>query len=406
MSAICLVVQAFYETDVRVRRKAEALVEAGYSVDVLALRVSGDRKRFVLNGVDVRTMSLGKQRGTLARYAFEYAAFFLWTMVTVPVQMRRRRYAVIDVNTLPDFLIFAAVFGRWLGARLLLDMHEITPEFYISKYGVSERSWIVRTLKFQERASFNFADSVVTIHEPIEDLLVGRGLRRAKSTIVMNSADAGRFHARTVGAADDEGPAPSARFAMIYHGTLTKIYGLDIAVEAFGHVRDQMPGAELWILGGGPEAARLAAMVDRLGLSEQVKLIGQVPPGEIPAWLRRATVGILPLRRDVFLDYAFPNKLPEMIISEKAVIVSRLKAIRHYFSEDALAYAAPNDPIDLGRQMVRLYRDPSLRTQLCWQAKKEYEAIGWDVMKRRYVDLVGRLAAGPAGSPGAVGTGA
>ena len=126
-------------------------------------------------------MSLGKQRGTLARYAFEYAAFFLWALVTVPVQMRRRRYAVIEVNTLPDFLIFAPVFARWMGARLLLDMHEITPEFYSPSTGSRAHSWIVRMLRYLERSASTSPIRVITINEPIRDLLVGRGLPRQKS---------------------------------------------------------------------------------------------------------------------------------------------------------------------------------------------------------------------------------
>ena len=42
---------------------------------------------------------------------------------------------------------------------------------------------------------------------------------------------------------------------------------------------------------------------------------------QIPEWLKRATMGILPLRSDVFLDFAFPNKLPELIVIGKPVIV-------------------------------------------------------------------------------------
>lgn len=49
------------------------------------------------------TVSLGKKRGSLARYLFEYAAFFLWAFVCELLLMRHRRYVVIDVNTLPDF---------------------------------------------------------------------------------------------------------------------------------------------------------------------------------------------------------------------------------------------------------------------------------------------------------------
>lgn len=393
MISICQVVQGVYDIDPRVRRKAEALVAAGYSVDVLALRAAGGKKEYVVNGVSVRTVSLGKKRGSLARYAFEYVAFFLWACWRLTVQTARKRYAVIDVNTLPDFLIFAGIFARWIGAKLVLDMHEITPEFYRSKYGVAEDSVLVRSLEYVERISFNFADRVVTINEPIRDLLVGRGLPRTKSTVVMNAVDESRFGVNGGCAA-----APSDRldkFVMVYHGTLTALYGLDIAIEAFALVHEQMPGAEIWILGSGPEQPKLAALARERELGEKVKLIGQVPAADIPKWLSQCTVGILPIRCDVFLDFAFPNKLPEYIITGKTVIISRLKSIRYYFSEEALAYFNPNDPADLSRQMLRLYQNPELRNRLMVKAREEYVPIRWEVMKARYLELIANLI-GPA----------
>ena len=155
--------------------------------------------------------------------------------------MRRRHYAVIDVNTLPDFLIFAPVVARWMGAKLVLDMHEITPEFYMSKYGIPQTSRLIRLLEYLEWISFKFADHVVTINEPILDLLVGRGLSPARATVVMNAVDEARFGSALTAV---QSPDP-ARFVMVYHGTLTRIYGLDIAIEAFALAHADMPGAEL-----------------------------------------------------------------------------------------------------------------------------------------------------------------
>ncbi len=333
-------------------------------------------------------MRLGKKRGSLVRYAYEYAAFFCWAFARVHKEMRRKRYAVIDVNTLPDFLIFAPLFARRMGAKLVLDMHEITPEFYRSKYVIAESSWIIRALKLVEKISFDFADHVLTINEPILELLVARGLPRSKTTIIMNSADDARF-APAPGSIEPVRPSPS--FAMIYHGTLTRIYGLDLAIEAFAIAERDMPGAELWILGSGPEQAALGEMVRARGLESKVRLVGQVPGSEIPGWLRRSDVGLLPIRRDPLLEYAFPNKLPEYIVSGKAVIISRLGAIGHYFSDDAVAYAEPNDPADVAKQMVRLYRDPGLRASLARRAAEEYAPITWDVMKARYLTLMDNL---------------
>jgi len=212
---------------------------------------------------------------------------------------------------------------------------------------------------------------------------------KSEGTVMMNAVDEGRFMSAMKAPAHDD--TSTGKFVMMYHGTLTRIYGLDLAVEAFAIAHQDMPGAELWILGSGPEQGPLADLAEQRGLSSKVKLVGQVASSEIPAWLSKCDVGILPIRRDVFLDFAFPNKLPEFVVMGKAVIISRLKAIRHYFSDASLAFFEPNDPTDLARQMVVLYRDPERRVRLAAAAAKEYAPIRWDLMKQRYLTLVDEI---------------
>jgi glycosyltransferase involved in cell wall biosynthesis len=386
-----MLVQNIYDADIRVRRKAEALVSAGYSVDVLALRGMNSPATYTLKGVHVCTVALGKLRGSLLRYAFEYIVFFLWCMYRLTVQMRHRRYALIDVNTLPDFLVFAALIPRLMGAKIVLDMHEITPEFYMSKYGISPKSLLLQVLKYQERLSFSFADHVIAINEPILDLLCSRGLARSKATIIMNSADEAPFHAHIKSYLTDTVCAVPKNFVMMYHGTLSRIYGLDIAIEAFALVHEQMQGAELWILGSGPEKAELQRLTEERGLSSKVKFIGQVPISDIPQWLSRCTIGILPIRCDVFLDYSSPNKLPEFIVMRKPVVISRLRAIQSYYTSESVAYFEPMDQDDLGRTMLELYRDIPKRNRLVSNAAREYAPICWDIMRKRYLHMANEL---------------
>ncbi len=397
MKSVCILVQNYYEMDIRVRRKAEALVAAGYRVDVLALASSFSKeKNYALNGVNVCTLSLGKKRGSLVRYAFEYLAFFLWCFVKLSAFTDRSRYCIVDVNNLPDFLVFAAAWAKLMGAKIVFDMHEITPEFYMSKYGIKEESFAIRLLKLVERASMGFADQVITINEPISKLLESRGLPASKITVIMNTVDEGLF-ASALKAPAAVSSANQARFVMMYHGTLTHIYGLDLAIQAFAKAYREMPGAELWILGGGPERAALQELARKLGVQEAVKFVGNVLPNEVPHWLRRCDAGVLATRSDVFLDYSFSNKLSEYIVMGKPVISSGLRTIRHYFSDEALAFFEPNDASDLAKQMLRLFGSAQLRGQLAAQAKQEYAPINWQVMKERYlrlmVTMLGRRAA-------------
>ena len=389
MKSVCILLHNHYETDVRVTRKAEALVSAGYDVDLLALRSKYSKSdNYDLGGVHVHTISLGKKRGSLVRYAFEYLMFLLWASYKVFVMHRKKKYAVIDVNNLPDFLVFAGAYAKWTGAKIVLDMHEITPEFYISKYGIKPDSFVVRLLEYIERKSFNFADYVININQTIEDVLVTRGLARSKSTIIMNCVDE-EFFTASGSSTSPAGPEiEQPRFVMMYHGTVTHIYGLDIAIRAFGKVHQDMPGAEFWILGTGTEMKSLENLTEQLGLKSKVRFLGLVRPQEIPSWMKRCDVGVLATRQDIFLDLSFSGKLSEYIIMGKAVIASRLKTIRYYFAEDALGYFEPHNPSELASQMMSLYLDPGRRSQMAERALQEYAPIRWKVMKERYLQLM------------------
>ena len=398
MNSICMLLQGYYEIDIRVRLKAEALVAAGYHVDVLALESSfSTSKTYTLNGVHVYTLKLGKNRGSLARYIYEYLAFFIWVVFKLPALMQHRRYAVIDVNTLPDFLIFAAFYARWRGAKLVLDMHEITPEFYISNYKVAQNSWLIRLLQRIERMSMSYADHVLTINGPVQELLQSRGLAKDKSTIIMNSADESLFSDSSSASPHSGNDRPEGAFVFMYHGTLTRIYGLDVAIEAFGKACAAMPGAELWIIGSGPELGELRRLCEELRLRDRVKFVGTVLPSEIKQWLRQCNVGVLATRQDVFLDYSFSNKLSEYVIVGKPVIASRLRTIRHYFGDDALAYFTPEDSSGLARTMISLYNDENLCASLAGKAARDLHPIRWEVMKARYLALIsGMVSRDPA----------
>jgi glycosyltransferase involved in cell wall biosynthesis len=383
---ICILVQNHYDTDPRVRREAEALAARGHRVDVVAIQTD-KRRHYRLNGVRVITLPVPKERSGRLQYVQEYAQFLLRATWLLAWGLRRRSYDIVQACTLPDFLVFAALVPKLRGARVVLDLHEIMPEFYMSKYGVPTSHPAIRVLRWLERISIAFADRTITINRPIEELFASRGMPLEKSTIVMNSAEDALF--------DPDGVQPVARegagFIIMYHGTITKIYGLDIALRAFARVVDKMPGAEYWIVGSGQEQQALQQLACELGIAGHVRWLGRIPWDRIPSMVAACDVGVLAMRQDTFLDLSFSNKLPEYILMGKPVIVSRLRTMDHYFSNEALAYFRPHDEADLAERMLELYQDQARRKELAAQAAKEYQAIAWPVMRDRYVSLMESL---------------
>ena len=58
-----------------------------------------------------------------------------WAVVTW--RHLRRPYDLVHVHNMPDFLVFTAWFPKLTGAKVILDIHDIVPEFYASKFDVS-----------------------------------------------------------------------------------------------------------------------------------------------------------------------------------------------------------------------------------------------------------------------------
>lgn len=385
--SVCIIVQSFYEIDARVRKKAEALVATGYRVDVISLLPEG-RKRGVyeVDGVNIHPISIKKKRASALRYLFEYFSFFLQASWTATRLMRKHQYGVIDVNSIPDFLVFAAQVPKWMGAKVVLDMHEFMPELFISKFGLSDSHIVIRMLKWQERLSFGFADQVVVIHEPMQEIFEKRGLDPQKMTIVVSSANEDLLKG-----GDQTPPVEKPAFLFMYHGTWTKLYGLDIAVRAFSLVADKISEAEFWLIGGGTERPLLEQLIKDLNLEERVRLVGMMPQDEIGRWLNMADVGVTLVRQDLYMDLAIPNKIPECIVMGMPVISCELNTVKHYFSEQGICYFKPGDEQDLANKMVELYLSKEWRETLVSQALIEYEPIKWSVMRKRYLNLIYQL---------------
>ena len=65
------------------------------------------------------------------------------------------------MHNIPDFMAFSALTNRWRGTRVLLDIHDLVPEFFCSKFAASERSLLARSLRMMERWSAKAADHVI-----------------------------------------------------------------------------------------------------------------------------------------------------------------------------------------------------------------------------------------------------
>ncbi len=386
----CMVVHSFYPDDPRVRRETEALLGDGWQVDVICLRGEGEAKHEDCNGAQVHRLAVRRHRGAgFAIYMLEYMHFFVLASVLLARLQVKKRFNVVQVHNMPDFLIYTAAIPRMLGARLVLDIHDLVPELYGSKFGGKPGHPAIRMARWTERRSGAFASQVLTAGEPFRKRLVERGTPSDKVTVIMNAADPNLFQAGQYAKSKAE-TAQSGKdsFVLMYHGGLFDRYGLDIAIKAVDKLRSQIPGIALHIYGQGEASADLARLVNNLGLHEHVLLGGFVPIDGIPALVAAADLGVVPYRQNPFTDLLYPTKAFEYIIMGVPVVMSSTGAVTELFPDVPDMFVPPEDVDALAARILDLYRDPRRLQTLLEAAQRAYAPYAWENQRERYLAVM------------------
>ena len=388
----CMVAYTFYDADNRVRRYAEALARRGDQVDAIALAREGQPAFEVLNGVRVFRIQTRviDETGPFS-YLFKLLQFFLRSAWFLAVRQVREPYRIIHVHSVPDFEVFATIVPRLLGARVILDIHDIVPEFYASKFKVGERSFVFRILVWMERLSIAYSNHVIIANHIWYEKLVRRSVRADKCTAIINYPDPAIFSPRPRAAyAADE-------FTMCYPGTLSWHQGLDLAVEAMELLRERVPQLRFLMIGDGPERESLKRMIRDRAMEDRIKLTGMIPLEQVATTMADVDLGVVPKRRDSFGNEAFSTKIMEFMAMGVPVLAARTRIDEYYFNDDLVQFFESGNAVDLAAKIADLVEHPERRAQLRNSAAEFIAKNNWDVRKQDYLELVDRLAAGRPG---------
>lgn len=387
---VCSVTQSYYLRDPRVRREAEALARSGFSVTVVCLREKGETKREIREGVYIVRLPLARKRGDVFRYLFEYFVFFVLATSFVAGMTLRRRFHIIHIHTMPDFLVFVGWFPKLLGAKVVLDVHEPMPELFVSKYGLEPKGLWISLIEFQEKASMWFADVILTIHEPMRELLRQRSSGRKPVYSLLNVPDRRVYEENSRPSADrlDE------RFVLIYTGTIARRYGLDIALRAVQELRAQILGIRLKIVGEGDALEELQEYVREHALVDVVSFHPPVSWDKIPEILADAHVGISPHRTDTFWDLYFSTKLVEYLWAGLPVISSRTKTLEYYLKDSTVFFVNPEDLGDFMEKVLLIFRSYKSIVQSTRNNRDNLEQFDWSQEQLKLTNLFSTLCNG------------
>ncbi|MGH9753942.1 MAG: glycosyltransferase [Blastocatellia bacterium] len=223
---------------------------------------------------------------------------------------RRERIEVLHARAhIP--LVMALLARKLCGAKIIFDIRGLVADEYVDAGIWRTTGPVYRAIKWIERIGIARADQIVVLTERMFTWLVEEmKADPSKIEVIPCCADFSRFNGRISGAAAETIAADS--FEVVYAGSVTGLYLLEEMGRFFLALRRRRPNAYLRILTTSP-AVEASGTLSDLGLREEDYWIGAVPPSEIPAYLRRAKVG-LSFRKPTFSQIAAsPTKVPEYL---------------------------------------------------------------------------------------------
>jgi len=361
--SVLVVTEHTYPFHPIIRRNVDELLAQGAEIDLVCMASTNVPSwKADHPGLRVHHIRLDHRRSPALRYLFEYVVFFMAALPIVCALSLRRRFTVVQVDNLPDFLVFVALPARLRGARVVMFFHELTPELLATRLRLGGEHPLIGLAAWLERRAIAFAHHVTVPSAACARKLIGRGVAPDKISVVPNLVAGAEAHALATRHADPP--------TLITHGSLIERYGVQVAIRAMAELRRDWHGLTLRVLGDGeykPELIRLAA---ELGVSDDVIFRNFVPWPEAMAEVSAATIGLVPVITDGYGELLLPTKLFDYVTLGTPAVSACLPTIAEHFPPDAVSYFTPGDHRSLAERIDHLLRHPDEARRQAERAKE------------------------------------
>ncbi len=236
-----------------------------------------------------------------------------------------------------------------------------------------------------KKAAIEAADAVVTISEPLKDLIVSWGADAAKIYVVPNAVDTALFSPRSPSARLVEKYKLEGKTVIGFIGSLTGYEGLKELVSVADALIEEGSDIALMIVGDGREKADL----EGLAKSENIIFAGRVPFEEVEEYYTLFDICPFPRNDFEICRYVPPLKILEAMAMKKAVIVSDVAPLLDIVEDGANGLVCKaDDTVSLKHSIVQLYEDVALRKTLGESAREWVEQNrSWQDIGEKYITL-------------------
>lgn len=377
---VCVIRHGVFPQDARVRKEVIALHKRGFSVDVFCLKaMSTQALKEQLDYAQVFRFPFKHLRSNVLTYIALYALSIVLFFLRVSFMFLKNRYAFVQVNTMPDILVFCALIPKLFGAKVLLDIHEPMPELWQTKFGNKYRI-IKKLIEAGQLVSIQFADQCFTVSDALRKRIGERGGKIDKIGVVRNVTDETfkKFYIENL-------ERTPGKFNVFTHGLIEERYGHKLIIDAVRELHTDIPEIRFDFTGEGGYSDEVADYIKVTGTGEYITFHGYVSFEKLTTLLQNADIGIISMKRSPYSELVDTNKMYEYIEMGIPVIASQLPVVEETFTKEAIHFFTPDDSTSLKLAIRDLYYDFKRCLQMRVSALREVETIKWDIQREGYL---------------------
>jgi len=273
----------------------------------------------------------------------------------------------------------AGLYGRWAArkSRVPAIVHTLHGIHYLYYRNPFQKIAYIRLERFLSR----FTDAVIFVSDADRDK--GEKYRLAPKSamkVIKNGIDFSAFSSQASRSALSEEFPDSSGGPVL--GTVARLHrqkGLEFFIRGAGEILREIPSADIWIIGDGPLRSSLQKLIEELGLTRQVHLLGGRQ--HIQAYLARFDAMVLPS-----LWEGLPYVLLEAAALAKPVVATAIDGIEELIEDEKTGLLVPvGDPLMLAKAAVRVLRDRNLAARL---GERLRERVSQTYTLERMVDQI------------------